>query len=183
MRHTLIPFPDRKKLRHEYRIRVAIVLCFMLSVAGIIGSASLFPTFIRVQREDKDARVAADILKKNKDANGVTDIEKQLAEGNILLGVLASSLHRPMLSAAIADLVGTRQQITITSVAMSRSQSTTTRSADVILQGKAPTRESLLSFKDRIEKGIPGSKVDLPISELSKSRDIQFSITVKQSII
>jgi hypothetical protein len=47
------------------------------------------------------------------------------------------------------------------------------------LEGNAKTRDGLLAFKSRLEKTDLFSKVDFPIDLLVKTKDIDFSMTLK----
>lgn len=179
MRHTLLPYPDRKMLRREYRTRVLIVLCFMLSAAGVIGIGSLFPSFIRATTEERTQVDLIDTLKKGKETSGLTQIEKELAADNILLSALMQEPNSLRASEIIAPVVAARGPVRIGTIAII---STASSSVSIGIQGIAPTRESLLSLKTRLEGLKPGNIVDLPISELAKSVNIDFSLQLTQSL-
>ena len=52
----------------------------------------------------------------------------------------------------------------------------------MVVQGIAPTREALVSYKNRLEGLTIGNKVELPISELAKSKDIRFSLRFTRTL-
>jgi hypothetical protein len=51
----------------------------------------------------------------------------------------------------------------------------------VVLQGKALTREGLIAFKKNLEQDKRFSGVELPISDLAKSKDIPFALRLSYS--
>ena len=53
-----------------------------------------------------------------------------------------------------------------------------TSTAVIVMQGVAPTRESLVAFKTRLEGLSPGNQIDLPISGFARSKDLPFSLKV-----
>jgi hypothetical protein len=177
MQHTLIPPQERRILRNEYHVRAWIILLFALSVSGTIGVASLFPAFLRGSLEERTQLEAIASLEKNKRESGVVNIEQELATDKLLLAVLAEGSDRMLLSAEIQDLIMLKGSVHITSISVGRLDKAGVR---MVVQGVAPTRESLLGFKSKLEAS-PGTSVTLPISQLAKSTNIQFSVEITRS--
>lgn len=175
MQHTLVPFTERKKLRNEYHVRAWIVLLFALSVAGTIGVASLIPAFMRGSLEERTQLDAIASLEKNKQASGAVNVEQELIADKMLLSVLAEGSSRMPLSSEVHDLILAKGSVRITSFDVERLKEGTTR---IVIQGVAPTRESLRQFEAKVEAGVPGTKTTLPISQLAKSTNIQFSMEI-----
>ena len=178
MQHTLLPTAERKALRREYRIRAAIVLCFALSAAGVIGLVSLFPSFIRATLEERSSTTMLASLKKGTASASASQIQSDLATENVLLGALPSA-DAIRLSAVISDVVSARGSNSISSLSVTRSGTST---MDILVQGIAPTRDGLLAYESRIQSIAPGTKVDLPIDELAKSANIRFSLRVLETL-
>ena len=179
MLHTLLPPIERKSLRHEYRLRTLTVLLFTLSVAGVIGIGSLFPAFIRAMTERAAAEQELALIKKQKDLSGLTAIQQQVAIGQKLVALLSLNSGRALLSSVVENLTQDRGQVRISSLAVDYISTTT---AEATIQGVAPTRDVLLSFKSRLENDNPGSKVELPVSELAKSINIPFSVKISLNL-
>lgn len=175
MYHTLVPQYERLALRREYRLRAFIVLCFALSVAGVIGIVSLSPAFMSASIEEQAAQRDLLSIKKAKDSSGLTAIQQKVAYSQGLLNILEQGSDRPRPSSLIELLVGERGPVKINSIGVNQISSTT---ATISIGGIAPTRDSLLAFKSRLIAVNEGNKVDLPVSELAKSTNIQFSIRV-----
>ena len=95
MYHTLLPLVERNALRREYRMRAGIVLCFMVSVAFLIGIVSLFPAYIRVMSEERSAEATMKSTSVAKNKGELTDIEKSVSENKALLDLLSNDLHEP----------------------------------------------------------------------------------------
>jgi hypothetical protein len=175
MQHTLLPTPERVALRREYHVRVWIIALFAVSVAGTIGVAALFPAYIRGSLEERLQLGAIAALEKDKSASGIGNVEQELAADKILLAALAESSDRELLSTEISNLLALRGTVKLSAISANRKED---ESVELTLQGIAPTRESLLSFKARIENLTPGTSVTLPISQLAKSTNIQFSMLI-----
>jgi hypothetical protein len=95
------------------------------------------------------------------------------------MSVLASSTEPEQFSTAIAAIAAIRGPVSITSFAVEQPSSSV---IVVTVQGQAPTRDALLAFKDRLAGIAPGASVDLPISELARDSNIQFSVQVTESL-
>ncbi|MES2216694.1 MAG: hypothetical protein V4481_05380 [Patescibacteria group bacterium] len=175
MQHTLVPIHERKLIRKEYHIRVWIVALFAVSVAGVIGVAALFPGFMKASLEERTQLDAIASLEKNKSANGITAIEQELATDKILLAALGEGTDRRLTSAEIEAVITVKGTVKLTGITVSRASDGV---VSIVVQGTAPTRESLLSFKTRVEAQIPGTAATLPISQLAKSSNIQFSMQI-----
>ncbi len=178
MQHTLLPPRERANLRREYRIRVVIIFCFLLSLAGLIGAATLFPSFIFALNEERDQIALLESLKEHKDESGVTALELDFQRDNALINALSVTSKVPRSSVTIQSIVGVRKEVKLTSLSV---DSPTPESLIVIIQGIAPNRDTLLAFKTRLEELVPGGGVELPVSDLAKSKDLQFSMRITQT--
>jgi hypothetical protein len=179
MQHTLLPLHERITLRREYRIRAAIVLCFTLSLVGLIGIASFFPAFLKASTEARSAQNEAAILQKNKKDSGLTSIQQTVAQSQKLLSTLGGKVSGTKMSAIIESIVSMRNNVRLTSINVTQTGTTT---ATIVMQGVAPTRDALLSFKNRLESAVPGNKVELPVSELAKSTNVEFSMRLTENL-
>jgi hypothetical protein len=175
MRHSFLPIPEQTQLKRSYRVHVAVVALFLISVAVLIGLGSLFPSFIAAYSEEHIQLDTVATLKENKDTTESTRIQKELQADSAKITALAqvATVVRP--SAVIARVVEVRGPVRISSIAINELSTTT---AVLVMQGVAPTREALVSFKTRLEGLSPGNKVELPISGFAKSKDLPFSIRV-----
>ena len=172
MQYTLLPELERLHLYKEYRIRALIVLLLALSFVGVIGIATSFPIFVRAYLEERA------ILSKTDSSTFVADqsfinIKKELTDDATRLSMASSYTNNQNFSVEMSRIIALRGSIKIVSMTMSRGNS-----ISIILRGVAPTRDLLLAFKKRLYDNLSGATVDLPISELTKSVDLSFSIQI-----
>lgn len=177
--YTLLPLPEKNALIREYRVRVAIVACFIFSLSGLIYIGALFPAYMKAYSEKNDAMSRA-TLAKNSGANNTTSITNVLSLDATLLASASKSTNIPHISSLVESITTLRSDIKITSMAFSENGSgdTSTSTYNVAIEGLAPTRDSLIAWKTRLEDLSGGQKVDLPIAQLAKDKNISFSITV-----
>jgi hypothetical protein len=179
MQHTLLPLHERVALRREYRVRAAIVFCFTVSLAILLGIAAMFPAFLRASTEARSAEQTAVSLEKEKKNNGLSLIQQSVAQSQKLLVSFTGKTMTTKKSAIIESIVSMRGANKLNSIQILQSGTST---VTVSLQGFAPTRDGLSAFKGRLESSVPGNKVDLPISELAKSTNIPFSLRLVETL-
>lgn len=175
MQHTLLPPTERSILRREYRIRAVVVLLFMIACAGTIGAISLLPAFLHASFEANSVSKKTASLKGDKDAVNTGKIESELAADAALAEAVSGRVGESHFSDIVKSIVSARGTVRITSFSLEYPSSTTMR---VVVAGIAPNRSALLSFKSALGGILPQTTADLPISELAKSKDIPFSITL-----
>lgn len=178
MQHTLLPLKERNILRREYRMRVVIIFCFLLSVAGLIGAAALFPSFLFALNEEETQLQTLKTIKKTEDDGGVVKLELEFQKNNELIKLLSQERKIPQPSNTIQSIVGVRGPIKLNSISVDTPRQD---ALSIVIQGVAPNRDTLLSFKRRLEELVPGGGVELPVSDLAKSKDIQFSMRITQT--
>ena len=175
--YTLLPEDEIRTLRKEYRIRLLITMIFFLSCIFLFGIFSLMPSYLFFyNKEDRAIEIASE-LEKGRIARGADIIEKELKDDNkIIKKVLSSFSNTSNHSELIQNILSNRNNgILINSFNVSKDEGTSTP-IEIEFQGKASTREVLIAFKDGLEKERNFSKVELPVSDLAKSKDISFSI-------
>lgn len=178
--YTLLPEDEIKTLRKEYHIRLFITVVFFISSFLTIGIFSLIPSYIYTNSmEDKIAQKASDI-EKNRKASGIDAIERELISDNKKIKKLISdSSNTASYLNLIQSIISSRKPgITIDSFNISKGEGTSTPIV-IIFQGKSPTREALISFREGLELERNFSKVELPISDLVKNKDLTFSIRLE----
>ena len=177
MYHTLLPEPEHLVLHREYHVRLAAALCLALASALVVGICALFPAFLRAsvaERGALDTVAAAKVIGNSADASSA-----ELSADGKLLSAAASGRGAPRFSDAVSGIIGARSHIALTSVSLDRAGSST---ISAVLSGVAPTRDELISFKSQLQDLSPGADVDLPIDELAKSSDIQFSMRFTEQL-
>src|SRR3989344_3084941 len=173
MQHTLIPDIQRAALRRDYRIRLLIVVCFAVSVAGLIGVGALFPAFISAVNEEKSQLKIMASIRKDNDDSGIADIEAALVRDAGLVRSLSARLDEPKHSSVVGSVLNVRATVRINALSI---EPNATGTLSVHIQGEASSRDALIAFKSRLEGLSAGNAVNLPLSGLTRSRDIPFSL-------
>ena len=176
--YTLLPEKEIKKLKMEYRIRLFIFLIFFLSCSVFIGIVSLIPAYYFSFTQEKEVLTNINNLQKGRQDRGTNTILSELAESNKIIKTLKSQPKNISYSDTISQIVHQKSAgVSINSFAVTTT-GTTTAITNVIINGKASTRDVLVKFKNNLEATASVSKVELPISDLAKNKDISFSVKV-----
>lgn len=175
MHYTFLPYAEDRDIKRKYRVRVLIVLLFFLSVSLIIGVGALFPAYIHASFEESLHLRDIAALKQTNNANVLSAIGKDLSRNTAVMSVLSVSTMPDIFSTAISDISSVRGNIRVNSFSVTKAASST---LSIVIDGLAPTRSALLAFKGRLSALSPGIFVNLPVSELARDTNIQFSIQI-----
>lgn len=172
----LLPTQEKKKLEKEYRIRLCIVAFSFIFFIELIGAISLLPAFFlstvkekeviteqlivsKVTEDEKDEKFDEEIKKVREQIQQLKIDEKEIAIAHVLNTV---NKNKP---------TGVR----LTSFNLVRNVG---EESELRIIGIAQNRDSLVSFRDTLENESLFSGVELPISDLAKSKDISFSLNL-----
>ena len=177
--YTLLPEKEIKKLKKEYRTRLVIFLLFFMSCSVFVGIISLAPAYIFSYTQEKEVldRLAELQIKRQTDVVG--SIKKELTDVTTIINKIKTGSDSVIYSNIVSKIISQKPSgVSIKSFDMQATGESATSTIIAVIQGKAITRESLVAFKDRLTKDPLISKVELPVSDLAKSRDISYSIKV-----
>jgi hypothetical protein len=174
--YTLLPEEQIKKLKRDYRVRVLIVLMFFIASGIVVGILSLFPSYIVSYNQEKNLLNKVENIQKTRASDGIDNMISELNKSYYSVKALRNDKTKVSFKSNIEEILGLRSKgITITSFEIA-SSSEQEGISEMIIQGDSATRETLLSFKKNIESDANISNVVLPISDLTKSKNISFAI-------
>jgi hypothetical protein len=176
--HTLLPDGERHVLYKDYRFRILTVASLIFIVVSIISTIFLMPAFLEAYNfKVSETSLAENISNK---VNPETKIIKdELIKDNILLNISKAYSKDSYFSDLLGEVIGQRSNISISSISIDPVSSTST---NITIQGISPTRDDLLSFKSRLSKVEGVLSVDLPLSGLTKSEKVPFSMRISKLI-
>ncbi len=178
--YTLLPEKEIKILKREYRFRLLIFVLFFMSFAIMVGTISLIPSFLFSYSLEKESLTKIEELHKNRKDDEIKAIITELGQSTKLMNKLANSDNSVVFSHLISKIIGHKPKgLFIRSFDLSVEKETaSSTSVLVTIQGKSTSREALVSFRDRLSSDPLILSVDLPVSDLAKSKDILYSIKI-----
>lgn len=181
--YTLLPGAERKALKREYRIRLFIFSLFFISTAILAGTISLIPAYVQSYSQEKSALVNVENIKKNRKQSDTDRIINELKTTDENIKKINSFPKQIQYSGIIVKLIENKNNgIAINSIQFPTNTNNATSSITAVLQGRANTREALVQFKNKIEADPGVMSVELPVSDLAKSKEINYSIKVMLNI-
>jgi hypothetical protein len=175
---NLLPEEYKNKIHREYRLRYYAVISLFVFFAIGISVFVLVPNAFTAGTEYFLARQAETQIINPEDEKRVKDMNAELLLFRETLGVLDPKKEvTPVLLSEMMRLVAMQKpaQVSLESFGF---VSETEAVKKILLSGLAENRESLVAFSKRLTENKTFTKVDLPISNLSKKQDIEFSITL-----
>lgn len=176
--YTLLPEKELRALKREYRTRILIVLICFISCGIIVGIISLLPSYILSYTQEKDSIGKLESVKKSRVDNGADTYSKELSDSSDILQSLKKD-HDPIIFSEILKRIiqYKNKSVSLNAFQISKTPNASS-SIEMMILGKAMTRESLLEFKKNIEQDAGILKVELPLSDLAKSKDVSFSLKI-----
>src|SRR3989344_1199853 len=175
---NLLPISEIKKIISEYRVRLVTTVLVMLAVTMVIASALLFPAYLLASH--KRTTILEELSKtgnQNASSQETKDLEKIVKEMDVTLDMLGSKGQKFSISNDIvAKTAGFKTgNIKITGMFYDKKDPESSFS----LKGTAASRQSLTSFIEMLKKDVAFRDVSLPISDLVKDRNIDFTVMIK----
>lgn len=155
-------------------MRLLTVVLFFLSSLFLVASVFLFPSFISLFidkqfLESQSQKIKHDISVKNN--KGLLESLASIQTNLSYIDIQKTSLYDTLLYV----LERKPKDIKITKFNYVKGD---TDNSSLSLEGYADTRDSLLSFSQKLESEKKFAKIELPISNLAKQSDIVFSLTI-----
>ena len=174
--YTLLPEKEMRNLRREYRVMIFILLMFFCSSAILIGIASLFPAYILSLTQEKESSTKQEVLKKDRAISGIDSIIDEFKKTSEILNKLKTNKKEEVFSQTIKSVIDNRiPNITYNSIFMDRVEDNN-QEMQIEIQGISSTRESVLAFKKSLESNPFISKIEFPISDLIKTKNISYAV-------
>jgi hypothetical protein len=171
---NLIPETAKKRIVMEYWVRVTSVWFILWAFALLAGASLIYPSYTLITGQvDVFQSSAAEASRKVEDYQQTSvALVRSSQEARM---VIDQNAIVPF-SEYIALVDGLRgSNIELSQIRLSREEGQLT---PIILTGIAVDRQSLASYRDILLAQPNVESVDLPISNLARDRDINFTITV-----
>jgi hypothetical protein len=171
---NLIPPQAKKGIVREYWTRVVSVWFYTWSAALLGGVLIMVPAYVLINSQvsvyEESAKLASEKVAT------FEDVSKGLAASSLQAGKLVTSFRQSLISERISALRSLEKPgVTLSDFTIGRVDETY---APIQVTGTAQNRQALAAFRDRLLAQPDVASVDLPISNLAKDRDIQFSLLV-----
>jgi uncharacterized protein (UPF0333 family) len=171
---NLLPLIEKKFISAEYtRRKMTVVLAFLLFLI-VIAAVFLVPSFIISQFRLSEVSQTVSALQANNSIQNQAALKDKIHMANKKVATLSMGTSSAPVTSVLEGIASEKTaDIKITSFSLTREGA-----ASLTLKGTAATRESLLSFANKLKADTAYKKVDLPISNFAKDENIGFTVTL-----
>lgn len=176
---NLLPKIERENLAKGLKLRFVIMFLFLLSASFWVGFISLLPSYFLTSGYFSSNAESAFLLK-YKDDESVKSILNLPQEINSKLNFLQLILKEQTPASYFSKISNLLPKgVKINSISFAKDQNFKGKVGTIILiSGIAGSRDSLISFTEALEESNLFSLVEVPVSSLTKNRDLPFSIDI-----
>ena len=167
----LLPEKEKKALEAEYHYRLSLVLLIFILGTLVAGSVFLLPSYLLSERKLSDISFRNDQVKKEIQAKTDPEVSDFLTSLKSNLAALKPGETNPKFSILMKEITDKKPSgISINDIQWDNKT--------LVAGGIAGDRETLLGFSRDLQSVSDFSKVDLPISDFAKNKDIDFTLTI-----
>jgi hypothetical protein len=171
---NLIPIHAKKSITTEYWLRVLSVWCYVWSAALAVSICVTLPAYVLINLQVRAYDSVASLAEEEVADYSAVSKELNIASRQAVLVINDSNKH--LLHQYVDLLESLRGDgLVINQISLQR---TKVGVEPLTISGTASNRSTLAAFRDRLLTDANITEVDLPISNLAKDKDIQFSMTI-----
>ena len=176
----LLPNANKKAVKREYFLRLAVVALSFLIAVEMIFLVSLLPSyFLSAVKERVVNKEFENVIKSNKSFED-KELQTAIKETKEMVSLLKSKGNNFLMKDLILKIINRKRSgIKINGISVSYSKNS---QYQIIVNGTSKDREMLKMFAESLRSEKAFSGVDLPISNFTKISDIDFSLTLKTEI-
>lgn len=175
---NLLPLKNKKNIRKEYIGRLLIVTLLFSMLTLVVAITLSIPSYLLSKNKTLSSEEKTKFLESYLTKREESSVVNELNITNEKIKTLSLPEERRISTIINAILDKKNNGIKINGLNLRKSGNT----ESLIVGGEAVSRNNLISFRDSL-KSVPGfSNVDLPISNLTKSTDINFSLEINLDV-
>lgn len=173
---NLLPENLKEKIKKEYKLRLTIIAILFVIIAQLTFLIFLLPSWLNSYYKQKEYSGRKNEVSNFLSSLDISSTTAYIKSTNSILTIINDSLDYPKMSPVVMDILSKKKSsIKIGGIFYSVNSG---NSATLSINGLASNREALVSFSDSLKEIEYFKKVDLPISNLAKDKNIDFSINV-----
>jgi hypothetical protein len=173
---NVLPQILKEEVTQEYVLRRWIVIVFCTIVVHVVFLVCMVPLVISSTYKKNDIATAIATMKTSGASKDADTVAKTISQTNIRLAIIENKfVHKPLFSIIDDVLVHKPTTVSIQGIMVS---SIGTSTATIVVEGVSESRNGLVSFVKDLQQSGVFSTVDLPVSNLAKDKNIDFSLTL-----
>jgi ABC-type phosphate transport system substrate-binding protein len=173
---NVLPPNLKEKIKAEYRIRYITLVLLLVLCLQVSFLVFLLPSWITSVYKERDATVQLENIRQSPLAKGASPIASIITDTNKKLVLINSILQYPEVTPIVQSILANKTSPVRLNEFLYTSKTASTSA--FLIGGVSSTREGLVSFVKNLEKSGEFKTVYLPVSQLAKDKNLDFSITL-----
>lgn len=174
---NLLPKKEKEDLKKGLKSRFAIMTMFLVSVTFLLSFITLLPSYFLTIDFSGMTPVSFSQKTENQDLAKILNLPEEI---NSKFGFFQSNINNASVTDSLYKIIKDLPNgVIINSISFSRNQVYNEKKGTVILlSGIASDRDSMVSFSTLLKNSNSFSQIDMPVSNLTKDKNLPFSINV-----
>ena len=172
---NVLPETEKKRIYHEYLLRLASVAFVLAAVSFAISTVFLAPVYLLSLAKNRATAERTEVLRQSIALEDQVIVEIFTSMKRRLAFLATHRTSQSSSNALTAVLNNRTKDIELTSFFFKVDGK---GGASLSVEGVAANRNVLTGFAKKLEKEVLFESVRLPVSNLARDRDIEFSLTV-----
>lgn len=173
---NLLPLLSQKNIKKILFLRLATLFIFSIAMAFVVGSMLLIPTYIIGKEQLNNFQSKADLQDKTtlnqEEEKAKKDSEKIISKIKAFDNLKENHSFVTEIINPLIDI--SKEKVSISSLLYEEIQGA--NKTNITITGKAPSRQILSQFHQDLNKSTFFERVNLPISNYVKGKDIEYMI-------
>ncbi|MDP3996586.1 MAG: hypothetical protein Q8P86_02745 [bacterium] len=177
---NLLTKEEKRSLRKEYRLRLAVVVLWFSFITGVLGLVFLVPVYVVSLQKEEISLANYRAVEESLEIKNEEELSLSLQDAELKLNTLLDNKEEVSVHDFLSDILNIKgDDIKIYSLTMLKSKEKKKEEKhELMLSGVAANRAGLVEFANSLENHLLIREVELPISNFAKENDIEFMITI-----
>lgn len=173
---NLLPEALKNEIKKEYFIRKVLLSLVFVIFIQIIFLVFIFPTWLISNLKQADVVLRGEAMNRHLSSLNIASTTSDIKSLNAKLAVMDSSLRYPALIPFVNSILSQKTKSIVINNFVYTSKDDS--NAGISLEGISSTREALTTFVKNLQATGLFKSVDLPISNFTKDKNLNFSINI-----
>lgn len=172
---NLLPTTEKEYLKKGLKLRFITIILFFTSASLLVGFVSLLPAYFLTLSHLSDSYLLS--IKNDDSTKEMLSLPEEI---NSKLKFLQSSVSGIAVTDFFSQIINYLPSgITLNSITFAKKQNFKEKNGTIVsISGMSASRDSLVSFSNLLKESKSFSSVEVPVSNLTKNKDLPFSISI-----
>lgn len=177
---NLLPGTEKDLLKEKLKTKILALGLWLVSAAFVLGSIMLLPAYFLARGnfyKISSENFSSSVVNKEESLEQILNLPEEIKNKLQILNFLNQDFSASTLIGKVANEKSS--EIKINSFSLARNQSFKEKQGLVVtISGFSASRDALVAFSDALKKLNLFSEVEMPVSSLTKEKNLPFTINL-----